>query len=130
MARKFVYRGINVEELQKLPLDEFIKMLPATQRRTMKRSNKHIKVFLAKFRDHQKKHKDKPVKTHFRDMIVFPEMLGARIQIYAGKDWADITITPEMLGHRLGEYSHTTKMVKHSGPGIGATRGSKSVELK
>ena len=65
-----------------------------------------------------------------REMPIVPDMLGMRIKVYNGKEYQDLLITPELLGHRLGEYSHTTKMVKHSGPGIGATRGSKSVDLK
>ena len=35
-----------------------------------------------------------------------------------------------MLGHRLGQYSHTTKRVIHSDPGIRATRGSKFLAMK
>ncbi|MEM5882920.1 MAG: ribosomal protein S19 family protein, partial [Candidatus Aenigmatarchaeota archaeon] len=41
-----------------------------------------------------------------------------------------IVITPEMIGHRLGEFAPTCKRVKHSAPGVGATRGSKHVAIK
>jgi ribosomal protein uS19 len=85
---------------------------------------------LEKFRKHKSKGKQKPLRTHFREMVVLPEMVGSRIQVYDGKTFADINIIPEMLGHRLGEYAITIKMVKHGGPGIGATRGSTAVDLK
>jgi small subunit ribosomal protein S19 len=51
-------------------------------------------------------------------------------KIYNGKEWKDVEITVEKLGHRLGEYSYTTFFSKHSGPGIGATRGSKFISVK
>ena len=35
-----------------------------------------------------------------------------------------------MIGHRLGEFAMTRKTVKHSAPGLGATRSSKFVPLK
>ena len=127
-----------------MPLDEFIKLIPSKQRRTLKRMNHQMRKFLEKFRKRKTKDKAreaarepgkegkpaKPLRTHFREMVVLPEMVGSRIQVYDGKTFVDINILPEMLGHRLGEYSITTKMVKHGGPGIGATRGSTAVDLK
>jgi small subunit ribosomal protein S19 len=41
-----------------------------------------------------------------------------------------VLIREEMVGRRLGEFSHTTGRVLHSGPGVGATRGSKFIPLK
>jgi small subunit ribosomal protein S19 len=35
-----------------------------------------------------------------------------------------------MIGHKLGEFSLTRKSVKHTGPGVGATRSSKFMPLK
>lgn len=121
-----------------MPLDEFIKLVPSKQRRTLKRMNHQARKFLEKFRKRKAKEKQgkeqgkavKPMRTHFREMVVLPEMVGSRIQIYDGKTFADVNILPEMLGHRLGEYAITIKMVKHGGPGIGATRGSTAVDLK
>jgi len=63
-------------------------------------------------------------------MVVLPEMVGMTIMVYDGKAYQFVNVLPEMVGHRFGEYSITCKLVKHSGPGIGATRGSKAVELK
>jgi small subunit ribosomal protein S19 len=35
-----------------------------------------------------------------------------------------------MIGHYVGEFAQTRKEVKHSGPGVGATRSSKFMPLK
>ena len=128
MAKKFLYRGKPVEEVKQLSLEDFIKLCDSHERRTLKRMSMPVKKFLQKFR--KAKRKNKIMKTHYRQMVVVPEMIDARIQVYNGHKYVDVVIVPEMLGHRIGEYSHTTKLVKHSGPGVGATRGSKAVELK
>ncbi|MFH1107267.1 MAG: 30S ribosomal protein S19 [Candidatus Micrarchaeota archaeon] len=127
MAKKFSYRGLSIEELKAMPLDKFALLLPSKLRRTIRRMNYRMKGFIEKLRKTDTK---KTMKTHLREMIVIPEMVDRRFQVYNGKDWVNVVVTPLMLGKRLGELSITTKLVKHSGPGIGATRGSKSVELK
>ena len=75
---------------------------------------------------------DKPavVKTHLRDMIIVPEMIGAVVGVYNGKTFNQVEIKPEMVGHYLGEFSITYKPVKHGRPGIGATHSSRFVPLK
>lgn len=45
------------------------------------------------------------VKTHLRDMIVVPEMIGSVIGIYSGKEFNQVEIKPEMVGHYLAEFS-------------------------
>jgi small subunit ribosomal protein S19 len=128
LAKKFLYHGKTAEEMAAMPLDAYLLTLPSNLRRTFKRQSPRIKQFLERI--HKAKLANKPLKTMIREMPVVPEMLGMRIKVYNGKEYSDLLIQSEMLGHRLGEYSHTTKSVKHSGPGIGATRGSKSVDLK
>ncbi|MFH0922896.1 MAG: 30S ribosomal protein S19 [Candidatus Micrarchaeota archaeon] len=130
MARKFVYRGLELEALQKMSIEDFLKLIPANKRRTLRRMGFQIKKVLSQFRKHKKAASQKPFRTHVRQMVIIPEMVGSRIQVHMGNAFNDVLITTEMLGHRLGEYAHPAKLVKHSGPGIGATRGSKSVELK
>jgi len=127
MVKKFSYRGKSLEDLKKLTFEEFIALVPAHQRRTMKRMSANIKKFVESMRSAKP---GKPIKTHVRNMIVLPEMVGMQFQVYNGKEWMMFTASPEMLGHRLGEYSIPIKQVKHHGPGIGATRGSKAVDLK
>jgi len=127
MAKKFFYRGKTLEELKKMTVEEFTALLPSHQRRTLKRMSAGIKKLIEKIR---KTKPGKPIKTHERTMPILPEMVGMQFQVYNGKEWIPVNVSPEMLGHRLGEYSIPIKQVKHHGPGIGATRGSKAVELK
>jgi small subunit ribosomal protein S19 len=126
MAKIFMFRGKNLEELQKLSLEEFAKLLPSRQKRKLlKGLNNNEKKFLEKMRK-----SNKPLRTHLRDMLVIPEMIGRRIMIYNGKDWTTVDIRVEMVGHRLGEFAMTRKRVMHSAPGVGATRSSKFLPLK
>ena len=61
------------------------------------------------------------VKTHLRNMIIVPEMIGSVVGIYNGKTFNSVEIKPEMTGHYLAEFSISYKPVKHGRPGIGAT---------
>ncbi|MBI3587623.1 ribosomal protein S19 family protein [Candidatus Micrarchaeota archaeon] len=128
MARKFSFHGRTAEEVKTLTLDEFLKLIPSKVRRTMRRMPMQVRKFIEKFRDDRKK--GKQFKTTIREMVILPEMVDSHVFVYNGNSYVDVFVTPDMLGKRLGEFSHTTKMVRHSGPGIGATRGSKTVELK
>jgi small subunit ribosomal protein S19 len=126
MAKIFLFKGKTVEELQKMPLDEFAKLIPSRRRRTIKRGfTPQEKKLLERLR-----RKQKAVKTHVRDMVIIPEMIGKRILIYSGKDWVTLDVTGEMLGHVLGEFAQTRKKVMHSAPGVGATKSSKFLPLK
>lgn len=72
----------------------------------------------------------KPIKTHARDMVVLPEMVGITVHIHNGKEFVPVEIRPEMIGHFLGEFAITNKPVRHGTPGIGASRSSMYVPLK
>lgn len=74
--------------------------------------------------------KPEVVKTHLRDMIIIPEMVGSIVGVYNGKTFNQVEIKPEMIGHYLGEFSITYKPVKHGRPGIGATHSSRFIPLK
>jgi len=126
MARIFIYKGKTVEELQKMSLEDFAKLLPARERRSLLRGFNDVeKKFLEKIRK-----SEKPVRTHLREMVIIPEMLFKKILVHNGKEWILLDIKPEMLGHRLGEFALTRKKVVHSAPGVGATKSSKFLPLK
>ena len=72
----------------------------------------------------------KEIRTHSRDLVIVPQMVGMKIGIYNGKEFLAITIVKEMLGHRLGEFSLTRKKVEHGAAGIGATKSSASRSVK
>lgn len=132
MAKKiFTYQGKKIEELKSLDLKEFSKLVPARQRRTLNRGFTEMqKKLLAKVKDSKEGKWKKPIKTHCRDMIVIPELVGVNIHIYNGKKYLQIEIQPEMLGHYLGEFSHTRNRVAHSAPGVGATKSSAAASVK
>jgi len=124
---KFVYKGKDDEELRKMGIDEFMKIVPSRQRRSLKRGMTEVqKKVLAELRKNPKKF----VKVKQRGIIIVPEMIGAKIGVYNGKEFVSLDIRPEMLGHRLGEFVLTRKEIKHSSPGFGATRSSKYIPLK
>lgn len=127
MAKKeFSYRGKSLEELQALTLNEFAELIPSRQRRSLKRGipEEHKKV-LEKVRKN-----DKNIKTHCRDMIVLPEMVGHTIKIHNGKEFVQVVIMDEMVGHVLGEFSLTRRRVGHNAPGVGATRSSAAISVR
>jgi len=130
--RRFRYRGKTLEELLNMPMDELIELLPARQRRSLKRGLTKAQVkLLAKIRKlRQKGQTNVVIKTHVRDMIILPEMVGLTIAVYNGKEYIPVKIVPEMIGHYLGEFSPTTKRVQHGEPGLKATRSSLHIALK
>jgi small subunit ribosomal protein S19 len=132
--KEFNYRGHSIEELQGMSMDEFIKLLPSRQRRSLQRGlNSTQRTLLENIRtakNNQKEGEKASVKTHARDMIVLPEMVGATILVHSGKEFTPVDIMPEMIGSYLGEFAITNKPVRHGSPGIGASRSSMYVPLK
>jgi small subunit ribosomal protein S19 len=130
MVKKFSFKGYDLEDLQKMPLDEFTKLLPSRQRRSLRRGmSPRQKKLLEKVR-RAKKGEEVRLRTHCRDMIVLPEMVGLTIEIHNGKEFNRVEIKPEMIGHYLGEFSLTRKRVIHGTPGMGATKSSLYIPLK
>ncbi|RJS80610.1 30S ribosomal protein S19 [Candidatus Bathyarchaeota archaeon] len=134
MPKEFTYRGYKLEQLQTMSMDEFINILPARQRRSLHRGlTVQQRILLEKIRkakEEIRKGNNVVVKTHVRDMIILPEMVGVTILVHNGKEFVPVEIKPEMIGHYLGEFAITNKPVKHGTPGIGASRSSMYVPLK
>jgi len=130
--KRFRYRGKTLEELLSMSLDEFVQLLPARQRRSLMRGlTPAQRKLLNKIRALRKAGKsDVMIKTHVRDMIILPEMVGLTIAVYNGKEYVPVRVTPEMIGHRLGEFSHTTKLVHHGEPGLKASKSSLHIAAK
>ena len=127
MAKKeFTYRGKTLEELKSLSLNELASLLPARQRRTLKRGlTEQQKILLKRIRKNESN-----IETQCRDMIILPEMVGKTIKVHSGKEFIPVIIIEEMIGHCLGEFVLTRKKVEHSAPGIGATRSSAALSVK
>ncbi|MEM3550380.1 MAG: 30S ribosomal protein S19 [Candidatus Bathyarchaeia archaeon] len=134
MPKEFTYRGFTVEQLQSMSMDEFIALLPSRQRRSLQRGlSPEQRILLEKARkakEAMRKGGNFTIKTHARDMIILPEMVGLTILVHNGKEFSPVEIKPEMIGHYLGEFAITNKPVKHGTPGIGASRSSMYVPLK
>lgn len=130
--KRFRYRGKILEELLSMSLDEFVQLLPARERRSLMRGlTPAQRKLLNKIRALRKAGKsDVMIKTHVRDMIILPEMVGLTIAVYNGKEYVPVRVTPEMIGHRLGEFSHTTKLVHHGEPGLKASKSSLHIAAK
>lgn len=125
VQKQFTYRGKTVDELKKMTIEDFSKLVPARQRRNLKRGfTEAQKKLLLKIKKSLSGRTKKPVKTHCRDMIVIPEMIDMTIHVYKGKEFGQILIMPDMVGCYLGELTMTRNKVTHSAPGLGATRGS------
>ena len=131
---KIKYRGKTIQELLEMPMDEIVKLLPARARRSLKRGlSEEKKKLLEKVLEARKALEEGRkivIKTHIRDMIVLPMMVGLTFSVYNGKEYVTFTVSPEMIGHYLGEYSVTTKKVEHGEPGLKATRSSLFVAMK
>ena len=129
MAKKFSYRNLSTDELNKLTLEEFSKLLPARQRRSLKRGLTGTQKKLLK-NIRNSKGKDKLIRTTVRDMIILPEMVGTKMGIHNGKEYITIVISDAMVGHYLGEFALTRKKIAHNAPGIGATKSSAAISVK
>lgn len=134
MPREFTYRGYTLNQLQSMAMDEFINILPSRQRRSLHRGlTPEQRTLLEKIRETKeaiRKGSNAIVKTHVRDMIILPEMVGITILVHNGKSFVPVEIKPEMVGHYLGEFAVTNKPVKHGTPGIGSSRSSMYVPLR
>lgn len=146
--KRFKYRGKTLEELLSMSMDQLIQVLPARARRSLLRESSteimrkrreygvdespRIKLLreIRKARELMAQGKSVRVRTHVRDMVILPEMVGLTIEVYNGKEFVPVKIVPEMIGHYLGEYAPTTKHVKHGEPGLKATRSTLYVAMK
>ena len=132
MAQKiFTYRGKTIEELQKMDVKEFAKLVPARQRRSLTRGFTDAqKRLLAKVKKAKEGKYKKVIRTHCRDIVIVPEMIGLKILVHKGKEFVPVVILEDMLGHYLGEMTLTRNRVEHSAPGVGATKSSAAFSVK
>jgi len=128
MVKEFTFRGKKIEELKQLEIREFAKYLTSRKKRSLLRQFDKVERFLLKCM--KKKEKGEKIKTHDREMIIVPAMIGLTIYVHNGKEFVPVKIIAEMLGHRLGEFALTRRKVEHSAPGIGATRSSAYLSVK
>ncbi len=131
MPKEFRYRGYSLEQLNNMSTESILQLLPSRARRSLNRgiSDDKRKV-LEDIRASKEGKAQGPIKTHARDMLILPVMVGSTVAVYSGKEFVPLEIKPDMIGHYLGEYVITNKKVVHGTPGIGASRSSLYVPLK
>ena len=131
MAREFVYRGIPQEELEKMSLEKIFQIFNARQRRSLTRGiTEGKRKVIEEIKASRAGKLKNPIKTHLRDLIILPYMVGVTVNVFSGKEFVPVLIRSEMIGHYLGEYVITNKRVSHGAPGVGASRSSLYVPLK
>jgi len=124
--RVFKFRGKTLEELKTMSIKDFAQLVKARKRRSLLRGidNKSPKI-LSKVESEKKK-----LRTHRRDVVIIPSLIGKTIEVYNGQKFIPVTVTEEMLGHYLGEFSQTRRVAQHKGVGVGATKSSKHMGTK
>jgi small subunit ribosomal protein S15e len=95
--RKFSYRGVDLDKLLDLNHEELMDLVNARARRRFSRGLKRKPMALIK-RLRKAKAAAKPmerpegIKTHLRNMIIVPEMIGSVVGVYNGKEFNGIEI--------------------------------------
>jgi small subunit ribosomal protein S15e len=135
--KKLTFRGLELEQLLDLNQTELLNFVNARARRRMKRATssgpkymsliKKIKAAKAKCGPLDR---PDPIKTHLRNALIVPEMIGGQVAVYNGKVFNIVMITGEMVGMYLGEFSITYRPVRHGRPGMGSTNSSRFIPLK
>ena len=133
--KKFTFRGLELPQLMDLSNEELLSYVHARARRRMKRGLKRKPMALIKKLRKAKEgcgplDKPKAIKTHLRDMVIIPEMIGSQVAVYNGKVFNLVAITADMVGMYLGEFSISYRPVRHGRPGIGSTNSSRFIPLK
>jgi small subunit ribosomal protein S19 len=55
------------------------------------------------------------IRTWSRACTISPEMVGFTFGVHNGKSHIEVLCTEEMVGHKLGEFSPSTKFLRHGG---------------
>src|SRR3989344_5969653 len=98
MAKEFTYYGKTTEELKKMSVNEFMQFINSRARRSLKRGfTDQQKKFLKLVEEAKQGKFKKPIKTHCRNMLVMPSMIGLLILVYNGKTFQPVSVTEEMI---------------------------------
>ena len=92
--QEFKFRGKTLEEIKKMSLEEFSNIITSRERKAFKRGFTEVEK---KFIKEMRKDPAKFHKTHCREMIIIPEMVGKRLGIHNGKEFVAIDIKEARL---------------------------------
>ena len=117
--------------MNSMSTEALLELLPSRARRSLNRGvSEEKRKLLEDTRAIREGRSAGQIKTHARDMVVLPSMVGLTIAVHNGREFVQLEVKPEMIGRYLGEYVITNKKVVHGTPGIGASRSSLYVPLK
>ena len=99
--RKFTFRGIDLDKLLDYSNQDLMELFCARQRRKFCRGIKRKPIALLKKLRKAKREtsygeKPEAVKTHLRNMVIVPEMIGSVVGVYNGKQYISVEVKPEM----------------------------------
>jgi small subunit ribosomal protein S19 len=131
MPKEFRYRGRTLDELNSMSTEALLVLLSSRARRSLNRGvSEEKRKLLEDARAIKEGKKEGEIKTHARDMVILPTMVGLTIGVHNGREFVPLQVKPEMIGRFLGEYVITNKKVVHGTPGIGSSRSILYVPLK
>lgn len=115
-VKRLTFRGMEIEDICALKEDKLFENFTARAQRKLRRSN-GIKGRYLKLVEKVKKSKKnlqpgerpKIIKTHLRNALVFPEMVGGVVGVYNGKEYKEVEVKFDMIGRYLAEFSLTYK---------------------
>lgn len=55
------------------------------------------------------------IKTWARHSTISPEMVNHTFGVHNGKEFVSVYVSEDMVGHKFGEFSPTTKFIRHGG---------------
>ena len=126
MAKKeYTFKGKTLPELQAMSVEDFANLCDARARRSLKKG--YDKQIIQNVEKKKGDVKAKPIRTHNRDLIVIPTMVGTTFAVYRGNSFERLDIVEKMLGHYIGEFVFTRKRLQHGKAGIGATKSSTAI---
>jgi small subunit ribosomal protein S19 len=131
LPKEFRYRGKSLDELNAMSTESLLGLLSSRARRSLNRGvSEEKRKLLEDARAIKEGKLEGEIKTHARDMVILPTMVGLKIGVHNGREFVPLEVKPEMIGRYLGEYVITNKKVVHGTPGIGSSRSSLYVPLK
>ena len=114
--KRFTFRGLELEQLMELKDDQLFELFSSRARRKMRRSRglqgpyrKLVERVAATLKGLVPGDKPKVIKTHLRNALIMPAMVGGVVGIYNGKEFKEVEIKFDMIGRYLGEFSITYK---------------------
>ncbi len=91
MVKEFLYRGIPKEELENTSLEKLFLLFNSRQRRSLTRGITDGKrKLIEEIKAAEAGKMKNPIKTHVRDLIILPYMVGVTVDVFSGKEFRPV----------------------------------------